>query len=313
MGDHDSLYVIESIVDKKFSTALNSWRYQIKWKGFSSADNTWEPEETVKSVPDLLEQFNEKQERKQLLRREQCKRRNARLRERRRLEREQKLAEQGKLYGDDANKKLKLDDLLPNDTLEIQSPPEKKPTGSSQCQEVNEILNKVREEKRITMASSFPQKKSIQSYEPKIPVTNNNSRFKAEIPRKSETAYREISEEDAKQASSEGLEDAENEEEISYRNSQDSVEESNIEEESETSSRVSNKSKDEANKGNWQDLQPARILGCRKLSGDIYYAVMFKIKKDGTIPPISIVSHKDMKLNAPKMLDKFLLENMIIC
>lgn len=50
------IYEVESILNKRYfkGKAL----YLIKWKGFNSSENSWEPEENIESVtPGLIAEF----------------------------------------------------------------------------------------------------------------------------------------------------------------------------------------------------------------------------------------------------------------
>ena len=53
-------YVVEKIVDQR--TRDGRLEYFLKWKGYSSLENTWEPAENL-DCPELLEEFKKSQKR----------------------------------------------------------------------------------------------------------------------------------------------------------------------------------------------------------------------------------------------------------
>jgi hypothetical protein len=63
----ESLYKVEKIRRKKFDEHNRRWLYQIQWYGYDMNDATWEPEENLCYIPEMLEAFNKKWEAKESL------------------------------------------------------------------------------------------------------------------------------------------------------------------------------------------------------------------------------------------------------
>jgi hypothetical protein len=60
---HSSTYEVEKILDSRISKGQEE--LLVKWRGFDDHEATWEPLEVVREdVPDLVEQFSRRQERK---------------------------------------------------------------------------------------------------------------------------------------------------------------------------------------------------------------------------------------------------------
>ncbi len=56
-------YVVEKIMDRKWDAATKKYLYFIRWAGFNSDWDTWEPEENL-DCEDILKAFNEKWDKK---------------------------------------------------------------------------------------------------------------------------------------------------------------------------------------------------------------------------------------------------------
>jgi hypothetical protein len=57
MGSEEEMYDVQEIRDKKYERG--KYYYLVKWEGYSSDQNTWEPEEHLLTVPEILNKFNE--------------------------------------------------------------------------------------------------------------------------------------------------------------------------------------------------------------------------------------------------------------
>ena len=53
-------YVVESIRDKRKCHKGGSYEYLVKWQGYSSDENTWEPKENLSNAPDAMREFENK-------------------------------------------------------------------------------------------------------------------------------------------------------------------------------------------------------------------------------------------------------------
>ncbi|XP_017461466.1 PREDICTED: M-phase phosphoprotein 8-like, partial [Rhagoletis zephyria] len=58
MDDEREEYAVEQIVDKQIENG--NAKYLVKWEGFSSSENTWEPLESLKDSMDLVTEFENK-------------------------------------------------------------------------------------------------------------------------------------------------------------------------------------------------------------------------------------------------------------
>lgn len=52
------MYEVENIVNVRIRKGKKE--YEVKWKGYDSAENTWEPEQHLDTAQQLLEEFEKK-------------------------------------------------------------------------------------------------------------------------------------------------------------------------------------------------------------------------------------------------------------
>jgi len=60
-------YAVEKILEKRIS-GNGRPVYLVKWKGYSSSDNTWEPESHVANCQDLVKAFEAEEAKKKKIR-----------------------------------------------------------------------------------------------------------------------------------------------------------------------------------------------------------------------------------------------------
>lgn len=56
----DDYYDVESVQAKRYNKKLKINEFLVKWVGYSTTDNTWEPEEHLVNVPEKIREFNER-------------------------------------------------------------------------------------------------------------------------------------------------------------------------------------------------------------------------------------------------------------
>ena len=55
--DGEEEYKVEKVIDVKQIGKKHKWHYLIKWKGYPTSDNSWEPENNVQGSKKLIEEF----------------------------------------------------------------------------------------------------------------------------------------------------------------------------------------------------------------------------------------------------------------
>ena len=55
--DGESEFEVENILQHKFVGRKKEIRYLVKWRGYSRAESTWEPEEHLRNAPEVLEAY----------------------------------------------------------------------------------------------------------------------------------------------------------------------------------------------------------------------------------------------------------------
>lgn len=79
----DDYYLVESIQAKRYNNRLKINEFLVKWLDYPSTDNTWEPEEHLANVPEIIENFEKKSEAKRTIRKEENKVKRKEIKERR--------------------------------------------------------------------------------------------------------------------------------------------------------------------------------------------------------------------------------------
>lgn len=61
-------YNVEKILDKK--KVGSTWKYKVKWEGYSDDECTWEPKENLRNVNYLIDEYEANQEDKEIIKKE---------------------------------------------------------------------------------------------------------------------------------------------------------------------------------------------------------------------------------------------------
>ncbi|QRW24877.1 hypothetical protein RhiXN_11789 [Rhizoctonia solani] len=62
--DGEEEYKVEGITDMEERNG--KWFFRVKWKGYGSEENTWEPRENLKNAEKILEKFEKEMKKKAL-------------------------------------------------------------------------------------------------------------------------------------------------------------------------------------------------------------------------------------------------------
>jgi Chromo (CHRromatin Organisation MOdifier) domain len=63
----EEVFKVEKICRKKFDEKRKEWLYLIKWYGYDTDESTWEPEENLCYIPEVVAKFNKKWDLRELL------------------------------------------------------------------------------------------------------------------------------------------------------------------------------------------------------------------------------------------------------
>lgn len=64
MSEIEDFFDVEEILDKKYNAREGKNYYLVKWEGYPPEQNTWEPEENLETIPDLVDEFEKKYQKK---------------------------------------------------------------------------------------------------------------------------------------------------------------------------------------------------------------------------------------------------------
>ncbi|QRW25686.1 hypothetical protein RhiXN_10762 [Rhizoctonia solani] len=62
--DREEEYKVEGITDAK--ECNRKWFFRVKWKGYRSKENTWEPQENLKNAEKILKEYKKEIKKKAL-------------------------------------------------------------------------------------------------------------------------------------------------------------------------------------------------------------------------------------------------------
>lgn len=249
MSETEDFFDVEEIVDKKYNAREDKNYYLIKWEGFSTEQNTWEPEENLTTIPDVVEKFE------------------------RNYQHQQKIL------------KKKREETLNN----LKSAKSAKSSKNRSAQASSGSL-KI----RLSQEDTFS---ALDSESYKKPVT----KIKRPVPKLAQA----VPDRPVSVASKLKAEDSMDIENVSSRSTPMDIEQP-----------IDSGAKFLFNhckvKGNIRVDRPAKILGCKKVGNDIFYVVLFCVRKDGVIPEPCVYSQKELKGFAPYLLSDYWIENAIM-
>ncbi|CAG9327121.1 unnamed protein product [Blepharisma stoltei] len=315
MEEQEDLYVVESILDKKFSTAQNCWTYLVKWQGYNKEDSTWEPEENLVYIPKILSAFNKEYEAKIAREKKKKQKKLDNLAEKQKST--QKLKSEIVAHtSKEAHKAMKTLDKIDKEDV----PVKKQKVESTPQASVREAPNPPKTYTNIkeTPSPQNPPKTPTNSNytynkiqnglakpPPKVysrPTNNIASAFKSSLEEKSQENEMDIDEDHTN--SSKIIDDP--------INNRDTIHEADEGGNEESIPEFNFLKNIQRRKGDLKLDQPAKILGCRQEKSSIWYAVMFKKRRDGSIPSPNVYTHEELVKQVPYLLSEYLIDKATV-
>lgn len=331
MGENEDLFVVERLLNKRFSKENKCWEYEVKWQGYSELDNTWEPEENLSYIPEIVKNFNLSFEKKLASEKKKKQKSLDNLAQKRKVNQELKNDIQSKA-SIEAKKamrtldKLDIDEDLPIKKQKIEEPsianelpPQSKiPTNSNYIKPVisqNGLQpqtklhsHKVSDPNSTIRVAHKEIAPKIKLSETQTPVTKETSPLEKQEIHKSSSIIQKTEVLASKpSATNHSISSSI----VSKQNSTISpLNNSPSKEQAKHSLNLSFMDRLNKTKGDFRMDQPSKIIGCRQEKDGVYFAVCFKKRRDGSVPTPNVYHLDDMKIKAPYLLSEFVIEQV---